>query len=86
MGSWFRQDRCLFINSNLRHLEDNLSQFAQPEWSDDMGKLKVNKQPRGDGAGRNRRHRTPTMPVSWAFSSDGEIRVEEAVLGLGVSS
>ena len=42
-------DKCLFINPEIRHLKDMLSEMAQPEWNQDTGKLKIDKQPREAG-------------------------------------
>ena len=41
--------RCLFINPAIPQLEDIMAQLAQPEWNDDTGKLRVEKQPHAPG-------------------------------------
>ena len=62
-------DRCLFVNPAIEKLEDVMAQCAQPEWSDDAGKLKVDKQPREIGQPK------PASPDAYdsiilAFSAD----------------
>ncbi len=42
-------EKCLFINPEIKNLEDVLAEMAQPEWDDDTGKLKIEKQPREPG-------------------------------------
>ena len=41
--------QCLFINPDIPDLEKFLAEMAQPEWDDDSGKLKIEKQPREPG-------------------------------------
>ena len=40
---------CLFLNPDIPRLGDFMAQMAQPEWSDDTGKLKIDKQPHKAG-------------------------------------
>lgn len=42
-------EHCLFINPEIPHLDDVLSQLAQPEWDDDSGKMRIDKKPKGPG-------------------------------------
>ena len=61
--------RCLFVSPEIHRLEDVLAQCAQPEWSDDTGKLKIDKQPREAGEAK------PPSPDGYdatiqAFASD----------------
>ena len=41
--------KCLFINPEIKNLDDVLSDFSQAEWKDDTGKIRVDKQPHGPG-------------------------------------
>ena len=41
--------KCLFINPDIKNLEDILAELSQPEWDDNDGKLKINKKPREPG-------------------------------------
>ena len=63
--------KCLFINPEIPKLADALAELAQPEWNDDAGKLKVDKQPREPGESK------PASPNAYdavvlAFSSDAK--------------
>ena len=40
---------CLFLNPDIPRLADFMAQMAQPEWSDDTGKMKIDKQPHAPG-------------------------------------
>ena len=60
---------CLFISPDLPNLQDVLGEMAQPEWNDDTGKLRVDKQPREPGEAK------PPSPDAYdsavmAFSDD----------------
>ena len=62
-------DRCLFINPEIEQLNDILAQCSQPEWNDDAGKLRIDKQPREQGQPK------PPSPDAYdsiilAFSAD----------------
>ena len=36
---------CLFIDPEIRHVEDFMAELSQPEWEDDTGPMKVDKTP-----------------------------------------
>ena len=42
--------RCLFINPEIPELTDMLADMARPEWTDETGKYRIDKQPRAAGA------------------------------------
>ena len=49
VGDQVDTGQCLFIDPSIPNLEDLLAEFAQPEWNDATGKLRVDKRPRAPG-------------------------------------
>ena len=41
--------KCLFINPDIKNVEDMLAVLSQAEWDDTTGKLRVVKSPHGPG-------------------------------------
>ena len=75
-GENVKPEDCLFINPKIPKIRDVLAQFAQPEWTDKTGKLKVDKQPRDPGQPE------PPSPDCYdaailAFSSDASRGLRE---------
>ena len=48
-GEQVDKGKCLFINPEIKNLEDILADMSQAEYRDDTGKTRVDKQPRGPG-------------------------------------
>ena len=53
--------KCLFVNPEIQYLEDVCADLSQAEWSDETGKYRIDKTPRGPGE--------PEPPSPDAFDS-----------------